>query len=489
MKKERVLSILVAVALLAISCFTATPVSATVTDSDPTITVSSAQGVAGDTVSVTVTLSNNPGIASMRLKITYDPNYLTLTGAQDGGLLGNDIFSSNHTSPYTLMWFNPTVTTNYTANGVIATLTFEINELSTSAMSAPITASFVTANDCLDNDIDPVSMTVVSGAVAIAASCDDILVRNYNYNFRNYTDYDYPEMSTNGHRVISYGGAQDFDNGTTKYWWDKSSGITAYGALVGGATIINTGYGYDGRFGKLTIRGNQGVDANMYGGKVVKIEQGYTYTVTATYVPIAMTSYSNPIEVAIGLTMDNGTTYTRAIGTKKTHYSNAVARGGQFLTYQPNVVRYSQAAINQFGNGTLLTEAIASAVPAQTISATYTYTGANTADLGAYFSVMVGTGGSNVNLTDYSTYKLSQILVTDVTITVTPTNSNYTATFTEGTAVTKTYSSVDNQFQMPAADNTEGFLYWTTANGGTYYPGDTVTVTSSATAFIAVYAE
>lgn len=489
MKQKRVLSILVAAAMLVTCCITASPISAVATDSEPTITVSSAEGVAGDTVSITVTVSNNPGIASMRLKIAFDANYLTLLEATDGGLLGNAIYSQNHTSPFTLMWFNPTVDNDYTANGVIATLTFEINEVSTSEMSVPVTAGLVTASDCLDNAIDPVAIDIVNGAVDINASNDDILVRNHVYNFRNYTDYDYPEMSTNGHRVISYGGAQDFDNGTTKYWWDKSSGITAYGALVGGATIINTGYGYDSRYGKLTIRGNQGVDANMYGGKVIKIEQGYTYTVTATYVPIAMTSYSNPIDVAIGLTMDDGTTYTRAIGTKKTHYANAVARGGQFLTYQPNVVRYSQDAINQFGNGTLLTDAIVSAVPSQTISATYTYTGANTADLGAYFSVMVGTGGSNVNLTDYSTYKLSQILVTDVVITVTPANANYTASFTEGGTVTMTYSSVDNKFVMPVANTTDNFLYWTTPSGGVYYPGDLVTVTSAATSFVAVYAD
>ena len=214
MKQKRVLSIFVAAVLLVTCCFAATPVSADVTDSDPTITVSSAAGVAEDTVSVTVTLSNNPGIASMRLKISFDSNYLTLLSATDGGLLGNDVFSSNCTSPFTLMWFNPTVTTNYTVNGVIATLTFKINEVATSEMSVPIVASFVTANDCLDNDIDPVAINLVNGAVAIAASNDDILVRNYTYNFRNYTDYDYPEMSANGHRVISYGGAQDFDNGT-----------------------------------------------------------------------------------------------------------------------------------------------------------------------------------------------------------------------------------------------------------------------------------
>lgn len=489
MKKRRVISTILAVALIAACCFTVSPVSAEATDPNPTITVSSASGVANDIVTVTVTMSDNPGIASMRLKISYDPNYLTVNGATDGGLLGNSIFGTKFEDPYMLMWFNPTVTTNFTANGVIATVAFKINELSTSSAVVPITASFISANDCLDNDIDPVTFQTVSGSVTINPSNDDIVVRNYTYDFRNYTAYDYPEMTANGHRVISYGGSQDFDNGTTKYWWDKSSGITAYGALVGGSTIVNTTYGYDSRFGKLTIRGDQGVDANAYGGKVVKIERGYTYTVTATYVPISMTAYANPVNVAIGITMDDITTYTRAIGTKNTHYANAVARGGQFVTYQPNVVRYSQAAVDQFGNGTLLTDAIVSAVPAQTVSATYSYNGTYTADLGSYFSVMVGTGGSDVNLTSYSSYKLSQILVTDVTITVTPTNAAYLATFTEGTSTPVTMSSIDNKFVMPAASNATGFLYWTTANGGTYYPGDSVTVTSANTAFTAVYAE
>ena len=53
----------------------------------PTVSLSSAQGAAGETVSITATVSNNPGIVSMYLSLSYDTTRVELISVTDGKLL------------------------------------------------------------------------------------------------------------------------------------------------------------------------------------------------------------------------------------------------------------------------------------------------------------------------------------------------------------------------------------------------------------------
>ena len=93
----------------------------------PVIYASAAQGKAGDIVEVNIGIRNNPGISSMRLFVFYDDTALRLVGrAMDKGVLGAQFHSDKLTSPYTLLWENGTVNENYTVNGNLAALEFEI---------------------------------------------------------------------------------------------------------------------------------------------------------------------------------------------------------------------------------------------------------------------------------------------------------------------------------------------------------------------------
>lgn len=100
-----------------------------VSSENPSIAINSARGKAGDTVDVTITMSNNPGFVSANLYVKYDENILTLKKVKDGGLLSGVTHSDNYTSPYGLCWVNDLSKENFKVNGVLATLTFEISRM------------------------------------------------------------------------------------------------------------------------------------------------------------------------------------------------------------------------------------------------------------------------------------------------------------------------------------------------------------------------
>ena len=152
-------------ALLLIISLLAVPVQA----AGATVTTSSASVDPGDELAVTVSLDGNPGITVMRLRITYDRSVLTLTKVEDGSKLGSPLHSDETDSfPYVLYWKNSTAKTNYTDNGVIATLHFKVAE------DALKTESLIEINvdgtDVLNADLDKVEVQAVSGTVKVSCS-------------------------------------------------------------------------------------------------------------------------------------------------------------------------------------------------------------------------------------------------------------------------------------------------------------------------------
>ena len=72
-------------------CFTAFADS----EDAPSIVVSRTEAKAGDTVDVTITMSNNPGLVSANLYVNYDADVLKLKEVKDGGLLSGVTHSDN----------------------------------------------------------------------------------------------------------------------------------------------------------------------------------------------------------------------------------------------------------------------------------------------------------------------------------------------------------------------------------------------------------
>ncbi len=143
----------------------------------PAIVMSSGTGITGKQISVTVSLKNNPGLASMMLTVGYDPAVLTLLSVTDSGNLGtavhSDILSAQ---PYTLTWANDLAKENYTYNGEIVTLTFQVAE-NAKLDQTTVTVSYDYDNyDIFDVSGEPVRFVTVSGAVNVI----DVMIGDVN---------------------------------------------------------------------------------------------------------------------------------------------------------------------------------------------------------------------------------------------------------------------------------------------------------------------
>ena len=141
---------------------------------EPTLTLSTAQGSKGDTVNIGLTMTNNPGIVNLTLLVQYNATAFKLTKVEDTNLLPGKMHSDNLNDPeYCLTWANDTVTTNYTVNGLLVTLSFEI--LTDAPGSYPITLLSV-PDGILDVDMNNINFTFVNGSVTVEApKCDHAL--------------------------------------------------------------------------------------------------------------------------------------------------------------------------------------------------------------------------------------------------------------------------------------------------------------------------
>ncbi len=150
--------------ILILSCFSVC-VSAT---GEGTIAASTAKAKPGDTVNIQVSVSNNPGVVMLGLDVGYDSSVMKLTKVTDGALLGTATHTKNlERNPYHLTWDNPTVTTDFTQNGVIVTLTFLINN-DASPGSYPISLSYEKDNSEIMNvNMDDVDFVLENGAIVI----------------------------------------------------------------------------------------------------------------------------------------------------------------------------------------------------------------------------------------------------------------------------------------------------------------------------------
>ncbi len=134
---------------------------------EPTITVSSTTGKNGDTVDVTVSMSGNPGVVSVTLDLEYDSSALTLTGVTDTGLIPGQMHTTKYTSPYRLTWANDTAPENFTVNGQLATLHFQVNE-GAAAGDYPIEVT-IPKDGIYNYDVDNIDFALVDGKITVTA--------------------------------------------------------------------------------------------------------------------------------------------------------------------------------------------------------------------------------------------------------------------------------------------------------------------------------
>ncbi len=162
---------------------------------EPTIKAQSVAGKAGKTVEVPVVISKNPGITALTLNVSYDTSALKLTGVKDGEILGENIHKPEYTSPYTLSWANDNAKENFTSNGTLATLTFEIKDTA-KAGKYPITLSYDFDNyGAYNKDAQKVKLTIKNGAIEVTdfvygdVNGDDLDRLYLTRHLANWADY------------------------------------------------------------------------------------------------------------------------------------------------------------------------------------------------------------------------------------------------------------------------------------------------------------
>ncbi len=140
-------------------------------------TVANADAVAGEEFTVTIDISDNPGIISARLEVNYDTEVLELVSAAVGDFANgstsiDDVsvpyysFSENITDyPYVINWMDPLAVENTTINGTFATLTFKVKDTAV-AGTTEISVAFA-EDDVFDKDLNNVAFTAVSSTVTI----------------------------------------------------------------------------------------------------------------------------------------------------------------------------------------------------------------------------------------------------------------------------------------------------------------------------------
>lgn len=119
----------------------------------------------GEEIKIEVVMENNPGIIAARLDIGYDENILTFVKAEDKGLLNEYIESNPERNPYVLCWADALAESDNMSNGVIAELTFRVNE-NTEADYTELEISFDPEN-VFDKDLNNKSFRVENGIVTI----------------------------------------------------------------------------------------------------------------------------------------------------------------------------------------------------------------------------------------------------------------------------------------------------------------------------------
>ena len=135
---------------------------------DATFKVSNVLCKSGDTINVDVAIENNPAITSLKIKLDYPANVLTLTGVEYKELFSTRATGTNrYESPFTISWFS-TSSVNENANGVLATLTFTVAQDAAEDIY-PITLTY-DPDDVFDSNFDNKEFAVVNGEIIVSNS-------------------------------------------------------------------------------------------------------------------------------------------------------------------------------------------------------------------------------------------------------------------------------------------------------------------------------
>ena len=161
-----ILSVAFVLSLLPHSVFTASAVEAN--EVVPTIEVQSASADPGGNVSVEIRLKNNPGITSMKLRVSYDSTMLNIKGVQyNEALSANAVEPNLENSKGSIVLYWDHGTEDMGEDCVFATLSFVVMEKSAIGKCASISVLY-DSEEIYDVHENNVFFEVVNGEVLVA---------------------------------------------------------------------------------------------------------------------------------------------------------------------------------------------------------------------------------------------------------------------------------------------------------------------------------
>lgn len=132
----------------------------------PKIVVATVNGKSGSLVQVKIMLEKNPGIASLKLKVTLDPQLTVESVVYNESIGGMFMQPQTMNSPMILNWFNGAADLKE-ENPLFATLNIRISSSAKSGSTLPITVSYE-QNNVYNIQEEDVYLEVVNGAVKVA---------------------------------------------------------------------------------------------------------------------------------------------------------------------------------------------------------------------------------------------------------------------------------------------------------------------------------
>lgn len=134
------------------------------TYTEPTIVVESEYAAAGSSVNVNLVLVNNPGIAGAKISISYDSKLNLISATSGEAFDGLDYTAPASLANPVFAWDSLDATT--TADGVILTLTFEVDSTATANETLDIDVSYV-YGDIYNSNLDSLAVDFVDGYVKV----------------------------------------------------------------------------------------------------------------------------------------------------------------------------------------------------------------------------------------------------------------------------------------------------------------------------------
>ncbi len=148
------------------SCEDSYSISKLPSETDPQLALSSTSTIAGETIVITLSIKNNPGVMNALITLNYDSSALTLTKVEEGSAMSNSNFTMPNvlSTPCNFVWDG--LDTNNTEDGIMLNLTFVVSEQAELNSFYDISVSYI-AGDIINSDLQPVELAVANGQVQI----------------------------------------------------------------------------------------------------------------------------------------------------------------------------------------------------------------------------------------------------------------------------------------------------------------------------------